>query len=200
MNAVLPHIEHVDGPRRDRGVTLVEMLLSIALVGIIMGSVTSATIVLFRNTGTTTEQVAAAQDTRQLVSYFPGDVRSSERFAIHNGGRGVASGCTGVPANTRLHLELVSSDGSTRTEYRTANAGGRATLHRWVCSGSGGGAGTSVRLSDDLDPARPVTTRQVAVEGNPGSSRLEMHLHRISGSSIVVSATPFTADPPRSQP
>lgn len=192
------------GSRRDHGVTLIEMLLAISLVGVIMGSVTMATVVLFRNTGVTTERVATAQDTRQLVNYFPGDVRSSDEFTIHDGGRTVGSGCAGVSSSSPLHLELTSSDRLARTEYRTATAGDRAVLNRWTCTRptptGGFGPAQRVRVGDDLDPARPVSVREVIVDGSAENSRIELEMHRLSGTAIVLAATPFRADPPATAP
>lgn len=45
---------------RDRGSTLVEMILAISLVGIILAAVSTAVVVLIRNTNDTTEQIGRA--------------------------------------------------------------------------------------------------------------------------------------------
>lgn len=181
---------------RDRGATLVEMILAISLVGIIMAAVSTAVVVLIRNSSETTERVGDAQDVRQLVNYFPGDIRSStlERIEVTHGGAPRASECQGVPESAAVqHVAATSFTGLTRVEYRTSFDGTAAELHRWTCLRNEPegpfGAATRTRIASNLDPADPVRTEWIG-------GRLQMTLVQGSGHLSSLAATPFSPDEP----
>lgn len=185
---------------RDRGSTLVEMILAISLVGIILAAVSTAVVVLIRNTNDTTERIGDAQDVRQLVNYYPGDIRSSthERIEVSPGGAARTSECQGVPQSAEVqHVAATSVTGLTRVEYRTSTDGGDVSLHRWTClrddpEGAFGTA-TQVRIASHLDPGEPVRTEWIG-------ERLELTLVRDNGRLSSLAATPFDPDEPLAVP
>lgn len=116
---------------RDRGLTLTELLITITVVGIIMGVLSSATIVFLRNQTSATERIDETRGLQQLVNYLPGDVASAQVIKVHAGPDSCGTG--GSPI---LHLsweeefkDTVSRDSVT---YRTF-AGDENRLTRFTC-------------------------------------------------------------------
>lgn len=188
-----PHPRH----GHDRGATLIEMLLTIALVGIILAAVSNAVIVLVRNTDDTTARVGAAQDVRQMTNYLPADIRSATADRVDvagDGGQSIRSQCSYVPAGSdRQHLAVTTQTGLTRIEYRTVSTTDGARLDRWSCertdTEAAFGPAQRVRIADALDATTPVGVRWV-------DERIEMTLVRSSGDVASLTASPFRPDAP----
>jgi prepilin-type N-terminal cleavage/methylation domain-containing protein len=64
------------GPRGDAGVTLVELLVAIVMLGIIAAPLGSALISFFRNSNATSDRLAESHDAQISSAYFGQDVQS----------------------------------------------------------------------------------------------------------------------------
>ena len=192
--------------RRDLGLTLVELLITVAILGTVMAGVSGAVIVLVKNADSTVEIVADAQDVRQLVNYLPFDVGSTAtadvQFEQVTGfDPTIASVCPGVVAanGSRQELVLTANLGKRRIEYTSVPGSPYATLYRTVCDRSSAddpwGAAAVINIADQLDPSNPVD-----VVWTIGNSRLAMHLNRVGGQVESMSASPFVPDPAQPTP
>lgn len=123
---------------RDRGLTLTELLITIAIVGIIMGVLSSATVVFLRNQGSISQRIDATRGLQQLVNYLPGDVASAQVITEHAGPNTCGAGGTPI-----LHLSWEEEFGDTTSRdsvtYRTFSddtfSGDHNRLTRFRCSG-----------------------------------------------------------------
>jgi prepilin-type N-terminal cleavage/methylation domain-containing protein len=64
------------GRRRDEGVTLLEVLIVVTILGIIIGPLTASIIVFIKNTNATTDRMAESHDAQITAAYFTQDVQS----------------------------------------------------------------------------------------------------------------------------
>lgn len=118
---------------RDRGLTLTELLITIALVGVIMSVLSSATIVFLRNQSSASLRIDQTRGLQQLVNYLPGDVASAQVITLGTGPDACGTGGTPI-----LHLKWEEEFGTTisrsRVTYRTFS-GDDTRLTRFRCQG-----------------------------------------------------------------
>src|SRR4051794_18101541 len=62
--------------RNDRGVTLVEVLVAVAILGIIAAPLAAGMFVFFRNSDETTRRLSDSHDAQMLANYFAQDVQA----------------------------------------------------------------------------------------------------------------------------
>ncbi len=140
-------------PQRDRGLTLTELLITIALVGIIMGVLSSATIVFLRNQTSASLRIDQTRGLQQLVNYLPGDVASAQVSTTGTGPDACGTGGTPI-----LHLTWQEEFGTTtsrdRVTYRTF-PGDDTRLTRFRCQGD------SNSPTSQIDVARTFSYLQV---------------------------------------
>ena len=82
----------VDDRRVDSGFTLVELLIVIVIVGLTVGVLSSAIIVVLRNEVATSQRLDDNRDLLQLASWLPADVNSTPVGTVP--GTGVEPGST----------------------------------------------------------------------------------------------------------
>lgn len=151
------------GTEHDRGLSIIELVLAIVVLGIMVGSGTAAVVSVLRSDETVTARTTVARGTRQLVSYLPSDVRSARVADIRTTGFDVS--CL-APADAAgqigLQIDVVAADGwAERLTYVSlvdASATG-ASLWRVRCTRPPGGAfGVADRtaLAERLVPSGPV--------------------------------------------
>lgn len=68
--------------RHDRGMTLVELLVTVTMVGLVVTVLSSAIVVFLRNQDDTTDRVDRTRGLQQLVNHFPADAASAQRIEI----------------------------------------------------------------------------------------------------------------------
>jgi prepilin-type N-terminal cleavage/methylation domain-containing protein len=118
--------------RSDAGLTLVEMLVAIAILGVIMVPLASGIFVGLRATSSTTNRLVSSMDAQRLSVYFPPDVQSSNTGST-------SFSCSGAnPAITDPKLQLVSNappGGTARTVvYWVRTVAGTPTRYELVRS------------------------------------------------------------------
>lgn len=68
--------------RNDDGLTLVELVVTITILGIVTTALTGAMTVFIRSQNDPSNRVDRTRGLQQLVNYFPADVASSQRFEL----------------------------------------------------------------------------------------------------------------------
>ena len=71
---------------RDRGFTLVELILVVVMLGLVTGVIAAAVIVFIKSEDGVVATAAESQDTRQVVNYFPLDIESGRGVSVVSGG------------------------------------------------------------------------------------------------------------------
>ena len=126
---------------RDGGFTLIEMLITIVVSGIIAGVLGTAVNVVMRNDRPTQERFNGANDSLTITTMFPADIA-----ATPPGGREIGSltsGCAGSGVNRGtnvLRLTWTESTGGNTTSYRVSYRldAAEKQLLRVACIGSSG--------------------------------------------------------------
>jgi prepilin-type N-terminal cleavage/methylation domain-containing protein len=162
--------------RRDAGLTLIEMLVVIVILGVIVVPLASALIAFSRNTDTTTERMALSHDAQLVAAYFARDVSAAGvrdfasgldadldiRFAFavqksaayNEGGRTCGTAATPT-AVVRFLSDDWSSSGGTPTvstdivAYYLETSGTVRALHRLRCAG---GSTLDIIVAHYVDP------------------------------------------------
>jgi prepilin-type N-terminal cleavage/methylation domain-containing protein len=154
---------------RDDGFTLVETVISVAILGILAGAISGAIAVALRTTGSADIRLTESNDALVAGTYFGDDVQSAESVSI-----GTTPKCG---TDSRAVVEFVGRDFSDDSTFATtttvvsyvlrtvASPEGTTTreLHRLACSAPG------------ATPSYPLTpTRDITV------------VHRLSSAAPVV--------------
>lgn len=133
---------------RDAGFSLPELLLVIAIMGIISTAIFAGISVVLRNQDSTLGRLSQQRNIQGLTTWLPADVASTPPNGLVIGGGGCGSGGQAV-----LGLTWVETvDGSTSTfqvTYRTEEVDGSTRLWRYACSG---GTMRAVLVSNELPP------------------------------------------------
>jgi choice-of-anchor A domain-containing protein/prepilin-type N-terminal cleavage/methylation domain-containing protein len=126
-------------PTRDAGMTLIELVVVVVLIGLLTGAVSGAILVVFRSQNGVVATTAESHDTQQIVSYLPLDVQSGPSgagaYKAAVGSRG--TGCEDTGDGNVLQIELTERR-MDKEEWRIAyqlseDAAGRR-IDRHVCS------------------------------------------------------------------
>jgi prepilin-type N-terminal cleavage/methylation domain-containing protein len=154
------------------GFTLVELLVAIAILGIITVPLSSVVIAYLRNTDATTARLIESHDAQIAAAYWAQDVASigtrstTNPFALKQSVETAVAynvglypcGPTGTPsAIVRLAWDDSSGPGAAklvRVAYVVQTVSGQTELHRLRCEGSPVVV-SDVILAHDLDPSTP---------------------------------------------
>lgn len=165
--------------RDESGFTLVELLITIAILGVVIAPLTAALIVALRTTDETSNRLAGSNDAQLLSIWLPGDIQS----AGNQSGDIVAAPtanteCSGVTNLLRLRWRETQSttttyvaayairsgpDGTWRLVRYSCVNGGAATTHvvaRNLAATSAGsvsvtGTKVAVTLTEQATPTEP---------------------------------------------
>lgn len=192
-------MQRSDRAPRD-GFTLVELLLSMVVLGVIVSSIALAFGVIVRTTPNTEVRIDDARSTRGLATWLAQDTTSTPRFEPEQtqGGFDLSSSrndCGGSGSNV-LHLSWVE-DGlfhrSYVANYRFVIDGDDARVVRYTCwrTGTSGAFGSteSINLTSGLAPSEPpiITLNRDGV-GDVESVTFE--LIAASGEHVLVETGP----------
>lgn len=127
--------------RGDRGLTLVELLFTVVLLGVISGAIATIMFVFFRANRSTADSLANSGYAQTLATWFPADVQSAEPSASFgtesagNGDTGCQPGDLAPYGTNELRLVLYPGDSPMVVSYRVDAA--NEQLLRVTCSGGG---------------------------------------------------------------
>jgi prepilin-type N-terminal cleavage/methylation domain-containing protein len=139
--------------RSEGGFTLPEVLMAVAVLGIIVVPLTNAMVVGLRSSGKTTDVLVASADRQMLTNYLPPDALSATAATAD----GSVSGCAS-PAGTRVLLltwsEFTGTVTSYASDYRLVPGGTTTKLVRDRCVA--GGVAEEVTVAHDAVAAAPL--------------------------------------------
>lgn len=134
--------------RRDRGFTLIELVLAISILGIVVSAIAGASVVILRTTGPTSNRTDDARTLRGLTTWLAQDVASVPPGFDPSGER-----CQ--PSAGVTFLSLATSDPSGFTaDYRFVVEDGAARIDRFTCVGGVTSQGSTITGS--LSTTEPV--------------------------------------------
>ncbi len=141
--------------RAEHGFTLVELLVTITILGIIMGAIGAMIATAFRTTSTVSAELNGSRGPKMVARYWVPDVEQA--FSVASGGGGCGGG-TAVATLTSTsfisniaHPDQQEDPGTGRTVvWSIVPRNGRTQLVRTVCGGD------STTVVADLDDAQAV--------------------------------------------
>ena len=183
----------------DRGLTLIELLITITILGIIAAPLSAALIIYFQHTDDTTSRLSLSHDAQIASSYFTQDVQSMGTHdwdavdfpltrSVYTDGTAPYPCGPDTPALLRITRDdPVKDHGGPVWQvvyYLEPVDGGLNELHRLLCKGSSASHGPDVVLAhnvskvvsldcqrpSDCDGAPPPQTVTLAIELKPQRS------------------------------
>jgi prepilin-type N-terminal cleavage/methylation domain-containing protein len=143
---------------RDRGFTLVELLISLTLMGTIAAVATAVISTTIRTSPVAADATDEARTVQGIVTWLPQDVDSTPPTGFDTN-PATSSGCTQSSGVNLLHMAWTEDIGGGLVRYfanyRHVVVDGRPEVHRVTCSGVGSGPfGTTadLRVSAELPP------------------------------------------------
>lgn len=137
--------------RRDAGMTLTEVMVVIAVLGIVTVVVVGAIAVVFRSDSSVADTVAETHDVQQAVNYFPLDVQSGP-VAVADyelDPSTIEAGCGDATATNVVSFQTAA----VRVAYLATTVDGIASLDRYECewAGSSWTVIDTQNIADSLD-------------------------------------------------
>lgn len=163
--------------RAEHGVTLIELLVAITILGILMAAITSSIIVGLRTTDETGQRLAESHDAQLVQVYFPNDVASATDISLTD------NACASAPPVVRFRW--VDAGVTKIASYVLAISGTERRLTRVYCED-----GVEVRsfpVAHHVGSADPVVTCSPACDGT--FLRATISLQDTGGYAYSVSAT-----------
>lgn len=180
---------------RDRGLSLVEVVISAAIMGMLSVLVVGAVTVVFRSQSGITNTTASSHDLQQAVNFFYRDVQSGpvevSAYRLAGGADPTGSGCDDAGDDNVLRFDT----NERRVAYRLATDGSSAELDRIVCThdGSSWVEESDVNIADALTLADgdPVTVDLIASIDDPTEvDRVVLSFASLVGGDGEISAAP----------
>lgn len=130
----------------DRGLTLTELLITIAVTGIVITVLAGATTTFLRNQHSASDRVDQTRGLQQLVNFFPRDVSSAQIISVTSG---ESCGTGGSPILSLAWSEQFGDDQvAVQVTYRESTEA-ENTLTRFSCHS--GGPASPVVLARGFD-------------------------------------------------
>jgi prepilin-type N-terminal cleavage/methylation domain-containing protein len=136
-------------PRQEGGFTLIEVIATVAILGIIVVPLGTAMVFGLRTMFDTQEQLARTSDVRQLSAYFPADVQSVDATGVDPSDDNNAQICKADAGQTNLISFVWDEDlgisGQSMARYIATGEGKNSKIIRRFCRGA-------------ADPNQPATS------------------------------------------
>lgn len=161
--------DRADTDGRDRGFTLVEVTITIVIMGVLMAAMSMAISIVLRTSPSTTDRIDDARATRGLSTWLAQDTMSTPPYLPETGQGGVNidtadtgdnNDCGGAGQNI-VHFQWRERTTSTTTfvaNYRFVVENGSGYVTRYTCSQAGTSAfqpRSAIRLTPALDATAP---------------------------------------------
>lgn len=146
------------GPGDDAGFTLIELIISIAVLGVLVTAVAAAMFTALGTDKTTDARLSESRDLQTAASYLADDVAGAQSFAVS----GTAE-CGSDPLLLELRGQQFNNSSLATSEVvityvlRSATVDGAASrvLHRLTCEGA---TSASLAQTGDVTVARLIST------------------------------------------
>ena len=177
--------------RSQAGFTLVEMLLVIAISGIIAIPVLAWMVTAFKTEAVVQRSSKATNASNQLSQFFPRDMSSA-----YDGPSGVTIGgsnCAGAPATDVVVVSILNHDLSQRVVYAAVETGaGTAQFVRRTCTPTGAADSESVLVEQVALPiADSIRPTPATLPSRPGddNARVDLAVTPTRGVEITVTGS-----------
>ena len=166
-----PRRQPASRSRRDRGLTLPELLIAVSLMGVIAAVLSAAISVTYRQARSTEGRANVARSESALDTWLPADLASTDvkdttlpAVDLNPASTPCGGSCGGIDLNGSNALQLAWRDEGvvTRVQYQYIQVAGEWQLRRIACTG--GSCRVNVVLHDLDGPPDPATY-------TPGSTR-----------------------------
>ena len=180
--------DHPATDRRDQGMTLIELLISIVVLGTIITVIASAVIVTIRQQPETEARLDVARWEQSLALWLPTDLASATTVSADETATPCGSGAC-VYGSNALQLSWNDGTGETIVSYRygPSSDGESYELHRVVCKA--GSCSDQIVLRDLAVPAFN-HLRQATENGDPAPLRA---FHEAAARLVQPSIAAWTA-------
>ena len=188
--------------RADGGFTLIELVVAIAVLGIIMPVITATFVVIVRNSPAVQTRTDDSRSTRGLSTWLPQDVLSTPPTVITNGSStpgytltARASDCASTAGTNVLHMvwqENVGPNAATLTNfvanYRYVIVGATTQIMRYACSGIGPPPYTNTQVRNATTAIDGSSVGAVAVYSGARLAFVDVQVVTTSGLQVLIRA------------
>jgi hypothetical protein len=175
--------------RAERGMTLVEALVAVALMGLITGALSMALMVTIGPDQDAGDRLSSARNAQLTTLYLPDDVQSATTVDL---AAASTPQCTGTEAGSNVLLltwtQAVPTSTTYSVSYRTRTVGTERQLVRFACEGTA--APSVIVVARELDDDTPDAAVQVTSSGQ----RITMRLR--SADDVVTTISGVRRTPP----
>lgn len=190
------------GVRRDEGMTLPELIISVTIMSFIIGAIGFALVVALKNTQQNEDQLSGGGGAQLLSAWFTSDVQSSNP-ALPPTTAATTTGCAAFDAGDNIVLLHRSDGGANIVSYRLVPDGAEYQIWRITCDGATGSRNIlafgirdplTVRMCDGSATCEPVGATPPLLDGSvePTSLRLEAVVGIKAPTKVFVTGTPRT--------
>ena len=140
--------------KSEEGFTLVELMISVVILGIIVGAMSAAIIVGLKTSDGTTNRLAESHDAQDVAAFFVTDVQSAVTvtYKAMDTVSTVPAGCSPASSPLLVFSWTDPSAGAEMVSYYSATSGSEAQLVRQQCVG---GSSSTVVVAHLLDSSTP---------------------------------------------
>ena len=188
--------------RADGGFTLIELVVAIAVLGIIMPVITATFVVIVRNSPAVQTRTDDSRSTRGLSTWLPQDVLSTPPVVITDGSStpgytltARASDCASTAGTNVLHMvwqENVGPNAATLTNfvanYRYVIVGATTQIKRYTCSGIGPLQYTNTQVRNATTALDGSSVGAVAVYSGARLAFVDVQVVTASGLQVLIRA------------
>lgn len=188
--------------RADGGFTLIELVVAIAVLGIIMPVITATFVVIVRNSPAVQTRTDDSRSTRGLSTWLPQDVLSTPPVVITDGSStpgytlaARASDCASTAGTNVLHMvwqENVGPNAATLTNfvanYRYVIVGATTQIKRYACSGIGPPPYTNTLVRNATTAIDGSSVGAVAVYSGARLAFVDVQVVTASGLQVLIRA------------